>query len=639
MFKLFAAIGLAVAVPTTALAQPPLEAFAQREDRQYSALSPDGTYLAYLSSDENGAEALVVHNLATGELQLRGTNAWRTVGIEWSTNTIVMMEAMFHSDIRGVGIVDISGRLSFDVENGLAPEFVRQPTLNNPNAGQMLGIEPDTGYVITPVRLDSGQIELRAINPRTRSFRRLGFGGEDTVDWAIDNEGRAVARLDYSQTRNRTRLRRNTGENTWPIIDEIEDAQVLSYRIVGLLPDGDLAVQTRLQNPETDARASLYAMSMEDGQFTALLSGSSELDLYEVIRDPWNNAPAGVMYRDERRAIDWLNADLLALHDEIAELTGTFPVIESWSRDRQRILFTTESENAPRQYVIYDRVHSELVPMGSGYVALDGVELPNRRPYAITARDGTSIPGYLTTPIGDGPFPTVIMPHGGPASRDYGGFDAMAHFLASRGYAVYQPNFRGSRGYGLNWESAGRGGWGRGIMQHDVTDSRRHLIEAGIASADRTCVVGASYGGYAALAASVYTPDEFQCAAAFAPVADLRRQYRYALDNYGRHHWVITHWNRVLADQDNRAGSRMLEDLSPMEHVDQITIPVLLVHGEHDTVVPIDQSRRFEREASRAGVDVELIELELGDHWLRINESRMAWFEAVEAFLAEHIGE
>ena len=137
----------------------------------------------------------------------------------------------------------------------------------------------------------------------------------------------------------------------------------------------------------------------------------------------------------------------------------------------------------------------------------------------------------------------------------------------------------------------------------------------------------------------MYTPDEFQCAAAFAPVADLRRQYRYALDNYGRHHWVITQWNRVLADQDNRAGSRMLEDLSPMEHVDQITIPLLLVHGEHDTVVPIDQSRRFEREASRAGVDVELIELELGDHWLRINESRMAWFQAVETFLAEHIGE
>ena len=187
----------------------------------------------------------------------------------------------------------------------------------------------------------------------------------------------------------------------------------------------------------------------------------------------------------------------------------------------------------------------------------------------------------------------MLLPHGGPAAADVSGYDWLAHALASRGYAVLQPNFRGSGGFGKEWEEAGHGGWGIGVMQHDLTDGVAAVIAAGIADPERICIVGASYGGYAALAGAAFTPELYRCAAAIAGVADLRDMLGFEKDRAADSARPCRTGGKRWA---SRTGSPTdhLNAASPAQHAERVRAPVLLIHGRDDTVVPITQSRIME---------------------------------------------
>jgi dipeptidyl aminopeptidase/acylaminoacyl peptidase len=271
-------------------------------------------------------------------------------------------------------------------------------------------------------------------------------------------------------------------------------------------------------------------------------------------------------------------------------------------------------------------------------MALAGVKLARRVAYSYAARDGVEIPAYLTRPLGvEGPAPLVLLPHGGPAARDYGGYDWLAHGLASRGYVVLQPNFRGSGGYGQVWEEAGHGEWGTGVMQHDLTDGVAALISAGIADPQRVCIVGASYGGYAALAGAAFTPELYRCAAAIAGVADLRDMLAFERERAGDRSATVSYWRQAMGVDDDESSPQDLDAASPAQHADRVRAPVLLIHGRDDTVVPIVQSRKMERALQGAGKPVQFVELEGEDHWLSGAPTRLGTLQALDAFLAEHL--
>jgi len=337
---------------------------------------------------------------------------------------------------------------------------------------------------------------------------------------------------------------------------------------------------------------------------------------------------------------EWFDEEM-ATHQRTLEnaFSGQFPQIQSWSRERSKLLIVTENENTPPTYYIYDVEAGTVASIGTAYEALSTGELRPRRLTTYTARDGTDIEAYLTLPEGEGSFPTIILPHGGPKSRDNGGFDYFAHFLASRGYAVLQPNFRGSSGYGQDWEEAGYGGWGRGIMQTDVTDGAQHLIDTGLADPERICIVGASYGGYSALAGATFTPDLYACSAAIAPVTDIASMMRFSRDRFGANHWFVSSWREQFTGDGENRNSDILRDLSPIQHVEDITIPILLIHGEDDTIVPVDQNRDMHRALRRADSDVEFVEIDDGDHGLTSVDMRTTVLTELEQFLGEHIGE
>jgi dipeptidyl aminopeptidase/acylaminoacyl peptidase len=255
-----------------------------------------------------------------------------------------------------------------------------------------------------------------------------------------------------------------------------------------------------------------------------------------------------------------------------------------------------------------------------------------------TSRDGAALWGYLTTPnAGSGPFPTVIMPHGGPQSRDSYGFDFVVQFLVSRGYAVFQPNFRGSEGSGRSFVRAGYGQWG-GVMQHDVTDGVQHLISTGVASAERICIAGISYGGYAALAGAALTPDLYRCAIAIAGLSDLPEFLDTQQSEAGRRSALYAYWREAIGDPS--ADRARLVAASPRQQVASITAPILLIHGERDDITLASQSSRMRDALQRAGKNVRYVEIPSiyhpWDGWTTANARTL--LEEMDRFLGEHIG-
>ena len=320
-----------------------------------------------------------------------------------------------------------------------------------------------------------------------------------------------------------------------------------------------------------------------------------------------------------------------------AAFRGKQVTLTSWSDDmRQIVAFTQGPDDAGTyQLVDLDRRTAEIV--GEAYPDITGARVGEVRIISYEAADGMRIPGYLTLPPGvtdPRGLPLIVFPHGGPAARDYLGFDWWAQAMASRGYAVLQPNFRGSDGLGTAHLEAGYGEWGR-KMQTDLSDGVRWLASEGIIDPARVCIVGASYGGYAAMAGPTLDPGVYKCAVSVSGVSDLRLMVQWEADQGGqRDSPVVRYWNRFMGAE--RLGDRNLDTVSPAAQAAGADAPILLLHGRDDTVVPFEQSRVFAEALRRAGKPYELIELPSEDHWLSRAATRQWMLTETVRFLEQH---
>jgi dipeptidyl aminopeptidase/acylaminoacyl peptidase len=307
--------------------------------------------------------------------------------------------------------------------------------------------------------------------------------------------------------------------------------------------------------------------------------------------------------------------------------------IVSVSSDYQKLALLIDGKLHGYAYYYMDLASYAGSRIGDIYEGLPGIA--EVRPIEYTAADGMKIPGYLTLPMKREPknLPLVVMPHGGPATRETGQFDWWAQALASQGYAVLQPNFRGSN---LNWKflSAGFGEWGR-KMQTDISDGVRYLVKDGIVDAGRVCIVGASYGGYSALAGATLETGVYRCAISVAGISDLRAMMKYSTRK--------TKASRAQTERylDRFFGTSgpndpILKTLSPLEYAEKVSIPIMLIHGRDDLVVPYKQSKRFADALKRAKKSFELVELKQEDHWLSKSETRLQMLQETMRFLKTH---
>lgn len=302
--------------------------------------------------------------------------------------------------------------------------------------------------------------------------------------------------------------------------------------------------------------------------------------------------------------------------------------ILNFSEDENRYIALTTSDTEPGIYLIGDRNKNTLNALAYRYSKLTPEILNDKKLISYKARDGLEIEGYLTLPktTSKRNLPTVIFPHGGPISFDGDGFDYWTQFLASRGYAVLQMNFRGSHGYGFDFMNMGVGNWGK-AMQDDIEDGTRWLIEKGYSNPDSICILGASYGGYAALMGVIKTPKLYKCAVSFAGVTDLQ-----ALKNAQR-----AYIGHEVSDKQIGDDYGELRERSPLNYAEKINVPVLLIHGNKDRIVKVEQSEDMYNKLLHKHKKVEYIELDKGDHHLSNSEHRLIAFKAIERFLAENL--
>ena len=630
---------------SVAVAQPPpLEAFATPPAMQAPNISPDGQRLAFIAQADASAFVLVSNLSDMKVTSAVDVSAMKPRDVIWANEDTLLMLASetvnFGAQARMVESfapygIDLAGELNIRqlllAENriGAPRTFGGMFALQG---AQLIGFDRSQGLALFPRREQDGRM-LFAVDAKTDRRNRVDEGTQNTRTWVVDESGKPRFRVEYSAQRDFfTILRR--GERAWEVLVE-QVTEIPELAVHGLNAEGELVVGTR---PKDVGRFGLYIMSANTGKLERPLYTHDQFDVAAVQKDPYTNRVVSAQVSGEPPV--WFDAELAKHQADLNEaFSGESPRMLSWSEDRSRVIVGTQRSDRPPSFYLYDAKAATASQIASTNPVLDRAQLAPRAPYSYRARDGVQIPGFLTRPVGaDGATPLVVLPHGGPAALEVGGYDWLAHALASRGYTVLQPNFRGSAGLGQEWEEAGHGEWGIGVMQHDLSDGVAALVAAGMADPERVCIVGASYGGYAALAGAAFTPELYACAAAIAGVADLREMLSFERTRTGFSSPTIAYWRQAMGVDEAGSANERLDAASPAAHVGNVRAPVLLIHGNNDTVVPIAQSQLMQRALQDAGKSVQLLELEGEDHWLSRAPTRLATLQALDTFLAEHLG-
>lgn len=346
----------------------------------------------------------------------------------------------------------------------------------------------------------------------------------------------------------------------------------------------------------------------------------------------------GIHYAGEKPAVHWLDARAEETARRIdAALPNTLNQSVSMTRDGKLMVVFAASDRDPGTYYLFDVENSTMSPLGQARSKLPPDRLARMQPIAFAARDGVRIPGYLTLPAGRAPknLPLILVPHGGPfGPRDHWGFDPQVQFLANRGYAVLQVNFRGSGGYGLEFQRGGYRQYGL-RMQDDLTDGVKWAIAEGIADPARIGIFGASYGGYAVLAGLTLTPEWYACGINYVGVADLELMMFGGNADFrpGR---LLRDFVRMTR-YDPASDRAQIEATNPMNHLERIRAPLLSAYGRNDPRVRIEHGARLDAKLRRLGKPHEYIVEETEGHGFRNVESRVAFFRRVEAFLEQHM--
>jgi dipeptidyl aminopeptidase/acylaminoacyl peptidase len=607
-----------------AAANPPPEAFGTLPQFDGWKMSPDGKHIAVLQSNQ-GHSSIFVYEVgaAPGAKPLAipvETNVPRL--LQWvrndrfvvylTTNYQTNMDRVARSWARIISI-SVDGQHSSQLSGVIS---------------QMNLDDPETAYSVM-----DGSVYRIGVDHMTDP-RIIESGGVNTVQWIIDGHGDRIARIDQADRDANDLDVLSDASGSWRTIGRLSNSYQQLLSIDGAMPDDHALAITRYGSGD---KRTIEQFDLATGKTTQLFSAGM-YDVDSAIENEWTGKVIGASYLTDRRQSHYFDPGLASLQAGLETALPNLSVsILSTNMAGDRALVEADGPKQPPVYLYYDRATKQASVVGNAYPMLTAADLGDQKPYVYTARDGLEIHGYLTLPPGvtdPKNLPMVVFPHGGPEARDAIGFDWLGQFMANRGYAVFQPNFRGSTGYGSAFLRAGDGQWGHKMLD-DITDGTKKLIVDGIADPKRICIVGASYGGYAALAQATFTPDLYACAVSYAGVFNVQSIFEFDMR--------ATNDNRnIEALERRRFGTSMsdtsaLSAVSPAFHANQVKAPVLLVHSLKDVTVPASQTTEECRALERAGKQVQCIAIEGDDHYLSRSTTRIQLLKLTEQFLAKYL--
>ena len=506
-------------------------------------------------------------------------------------------------------------------------------------------LRQDPDHILMPAYTKIGAPGVWRVNVRTGEGDLIEKGLDRTVSWLTDRNGAIVARWDAS---NRigggvVLMSRAPGERTWTEVLRIKPRQAEEFQDYTFLgPTEDPAQQYVLVRPKAGEEGDVAAVRIFDFRTRTLgpvLWRHARYDAAGVIVDSRTYALLAGCYVADVYRCDYADPAKAATYrgiDRFFDGERNIVPVSNSADDRKTILLVTGPDE-PGTYYLYERDQARVTPIGLQHPKLTPDRLGRMEKVSWKARDGTELSGYLTVPPNapSGPLPLVVMPHGGPEARDAYDYDLWGQFLATRGYAVFQPNFRGSTGFGRRFAEAGYGQWG-GVMQTDVEDGVQQLVAAGRVDPGRMCVFGASYGGYVALWAAAEQPGRYRCAASFSGVSDLAESVAWEGRIFGDDSARYEYWVKSIGHP--KTDRARLDQASPLTFAERFQAPVFMVHGEQDAVVPVQQSEAMERALRRHGKTVTLIKLREEGHagWREYEHRRV--LRELAAFLARSLG-
>ncbi|AWB68611.1 S9 family peptidase [Saccharobesus litoralis] len=621
----------------------PLEAYGTLPEVSMVRISPSGKRVAmrYTKDDK---DLLFVREVASGKtisgVNLSGITAEDAYFID---ETRIIIRASEYRAIFGYqGKHDVSTAFVFDADT----KKMRQLLIpgygiyrGQTGLGSIVGLSPDKEYAYMPAYLgdDNRMHEVpkmtltRVTLNKKRKPRAIKKGTADAIDFFVDEKGEILVRERFNNEKNLHRIQRYDDGEWVDIFSETTPYRTKGF--VGLTPDRQSLVM--IANGQ-NGRDAYYTMAIKDGSITGPLFSREDADVERVLTDI-QRIVYGVQYSGFKPTYAFFDKKLEKVFTAIQQaMPDNSFRIDDYTPDWQQILFYMEGESSSGDYFLF--TNNDFVHVASARPQVDASFV---NPVLITeykARDGLTIPALVTTPkVAQGKpsqLPAIMFPHGGPESYDKYGFHWLAQYFANRGFVVIQPQFRGSEGFGAEHVLKGRGEWGK-KMQDDLTDGVNHLAQQGMIDPDRVCIVGISYGGYAALAGATFTPEVYKCVVSINGVSDVEEMIDDEKREYGSDHWVVAYWKDVIDKQ--KLGDDFLESISPINHVKKVKAPILLVHGEDDSVVPFEQSDDMYDELDDEDKEVTFVELEDEGHSLLKNKTRLQTLKAIDKFIHKHI--
>ncbi len=621
-------------------AAPPVETYGKLPAVDLMTLSPSGDGLAYVGVNGDTRQ-LMIATKQDGVQVMAPTGITKVIGIQWAGEDHLLVTASTTTDIGAhftteeaelavVIVLDLRTHKNFVVfgNRGDLAHLVEGQygvaQINDHWYGYFGGITYSSG--VGDHFLDHGYADLYRVDLDTGDVQLAAPGSPDVEGWVVDPAGAVLARSLYT---------RDSGR--WQILEGGYGAKVLASgtsEFGGVdLERGRTPDTVLIDRPTADGGTQLQELS---------LAGAPAVDV------PQGKDSAERFF--DRNTRLWIGK---AEDADVPEATMFAPVLEakvrgarkafpgetvklvSWSEDFQTmIVFTTGGDDSGAYWLVNISTGKAQV-LGYAYPDVEADDVGPIQMVDWKAEDGSALHGVLSLPPGRPAknLPLVVMPHGGPEARDYPVFDWWAQAFASRGYAVFQPNFRGSSGYGTEFRNAGFGQWGR-KMQTDISDGVAELARRGVVDPKRACIVGASYGGYAALAGVTVQHGLYRCSVSVAGVSDPAAMISETISRTEGDNSAERYWKAFMGV--NFGYQNELNPYSPVKLAAGADAPILLIHGNDDTVVPIDQSRAMEKALRQAGKPVDLVVLPNADHWLLHEDTRLTMATRSVAFVEKY---